>query len=156
MKNKNSNGGIKLSRREILLGSFGLFGTAIFAASSLPDAQAFNFLADGKDDNPLTGSRLFRDVEIYARLGEHRTATEVDLKTSVWIEKELRTAGFTTAFQSFKSAQFFPSETSLKIGKKSFEAFPLWFPKTTNPRVLRAPLRKTDAAVSEKTRTSHS
>lgn len=121
---------IKFTRREMLLGGLGLL-----AASSLASAQT-------KTENPLAGENLFRDVQAYSNLGEHRTGNAVDLKTSEWIESNLKTAGFETRFQSFRTPQFFPVETILKIDGQSFEAFPLWFPHTTNPRVLRAPFKK--------------
>ena len=137
---KNSNKKSIITRREILFGGLSIFGASL-STSPLKTA-AFNFFDGIKTENPLSGANLFRDVQKYSDLGEHRTATEVDLKTSAWIEKELKSAGFATQFQSFKTVQFFPSETSLKVAGKNYEAFPLWFPLTTNPRTLRAPLRK--------------
>ncbi len=126
----------KLTRREMLLGSLGLLGAGFI----LPQNGLFRFAAQA-GDNPLSGANLFSDVRTYVNLGEHRTASEVDIKTSEWLAKELKTAEFSTEFQPFKTVQFFPSEISLKVGGKSFSAFPLWYPKTTEPRLLTAPLK---------------
>jgi hypothetical protein len=139
MIENKSNDSLKITRREMLVGGLGLLG----AGGVLAQNDLFRFAASADDaKNPLTGANLFGDVQNYTNLGEHRTATEVDLKTSLWIEKELKSAGFATEFQPFKAAQFFPSETSLKIGGKTFAAFPLWYPRQTDPRVLSAPLKK--------------
>ncbi|CAA9390740.1 MAG: hypothetical protein AVDCRST_MAG74-972 [uncultured Pyrinomonadaceae bacterium] len=133
-RNEQTIRDLEFSRRDFL--RLGLAGAAgIFVA---PHPFADPVFAD--DKNPLSGANLFRDVVAYSDLGEHRTATEIDLKTAEWIAKELKSAGFATNFQSFTVKQFFPTETSLKIGGKNFAAFPLWFPNTT--KLLRAPLRK--------------
>lgn len=50
---------------------------------------------------PLPGAKLFEDVIAYYNLGEHRTATETDLKTSQWLADQLRAARLATTFQSF-------------------------------------------------------
>jgi hypothetical protein len=89
---------------------------------------------------PISGEGLFRDVITYYNLGEHRTATEGDLKTADWLAKELRNAGVPATFQPFAVEQFFPREISLRIAGVSVRAFPLWPPRPTEQSPLRRPL----------------
>ncbi len=140
MKKKALNNSFILTRREILIGGLGLLG----AKCILPQNGLGQVSANGEnnDKNPLSGANLFRDVQRYVDFGEHRTATEVDIKTAQWLAKELRAAGYSTEFQPFNAVQFFPAQISLKVGGKSLSAFPLWYPKTTDPRVLTAPFKK--------------
>ena len=140
MKKKNLHGSFKLTRREMLLGALGSFGAGCF----LPQNNLFGLAiiaAADTDKNSLSGANIFRDVRNYADLGEHRTASDVDLKTSEWIAKELKSAGFSAQFQSFKTAQFSPAEKSLIVGGKKFAAFPLWFPQATKSGGINAPLQ---------------
>jgi hypothetical protein len=97
-------------------------------------------------EDPLTGARLHQDVVAYHRLGEHRTATPTDLKTSDWLAARLKAAGLQTTFQSFTTPQFFPRETRVTIRGKHIAAFPLWPVRATGKQAVRAPL-----AVYEKT-----
>jgi len=90
--------------------------------------------------NPLSGDSLYRDIVTYAGLGEHRTATEPDLRTSEWIATEMKVAGFETRFLPFTTRQFFIRQTRLTIGSRSVPCFPLWPPHSTGPTPIRAPL----------------
>jgi len=81
---------------------------------------------------PISGESLYRDVIAYYNIGEHRTATEADLKTSEWLASELRATGLQTAYQRFKLRQFFPRETKLSLPGTSVRAFPLWPPRATD------------------------
>ena len=45
--------------------------------------------------NPLSAEALMSDVIHFAEMGDHRTASFVDLATSDWIRSELAKAGFT-------------------------------------------------------------
>ena len=92
------------------------------------------------DNGPLSGARLYEDAISYYNLGEHRTATETDLKTSQWLSEQLRAAGLRATFQSFGLRQFFAHRTRLAIGDRSFRAFPLWFPRATGPNPNNAPM----------------
>lgn len=87
------------------------------------------------DAGPLSGARLYEDVIAYYNLGEHRTATEADLRTSQWLIEQLRATGVKATSQSFGLRQFFVHETRLTIGDRSggrsIRAFPLWFPRGT-------------------------
>lgn len=87
---------------------------------------------------PISGEVLYRDLITYYNLGEHRTATDVDLRTSDWIASQLRAAGFKTAFQRFTLPQFFPRECSLTVSGKKIRSFPLWPVRST--ALIRAPL----------------
>lgn len=96
------------------------------------------------DAGPLSGARLYEDVIAYYNLGEHRAATEVDLRTSQWLIEQLRAAGVKATFQSFGLRQFFVHQTRLTVGDRSVRAFPLWFPRATGPSPINAPLALLD------------
>ncbi|HSB12735.1 MAG TPA: hypothetical protein VLM38_24820 [Blastocatellia bacterium] len=106
------------------------------------------------DAGPLGGSKLYEDVIAYYNLGEHRTATEVDLKTSQWLADQLRAAGLKATFQSFALRQFFIHHTRLTIGDRTIRAFPLWFPRATDAGPINGALalfdKNTPAQVRDK------
>lgn len=78
-----------------------------------------------------TGESLMRDVLTYARMGDHRTATEADRKTTAWMSKRLAKAGFTVERMTYTVPQFFPASTDLRVGGKPYQAFPLWPARAT-------------------------
>ncbi len=98
--------------------------------------------------DPLSGDRLFADVEHYCVLGDHRTATECDFKTAQWIADELSRAGFTTRFHTFTVRQFFLRGARLEIAGRDLECFPLWPPRASSRPVI-ARLARIDAKPSE-------
>jgi len=71
----------------------------------------------------LAGDKLYRDVTAYARLGDHRTASEIDLKTSAWIADQLEIAGLRTRFLPFSLRQFHLKECFLTLNGKTIESF---------------------------------
>ncbi len=93
---------------------------------------------------PLDGESLYRHVEHYARLGEHRTGTPPDLATSRWLAQSLESAGFRIEQQEFELEQFFPTGQSLQFGEETVAVFPHWFPRGT-AAPLEAPLMALDA-----------
>lgn len=92
------------------------------------------------DLGPLSGAKLFEDVIAYYNRGEHRTASEVDLRTSQWLAEQLRAAGLKATFQSFELRQFLIHQTRLALGDRNIRAFPLWFPHATGPKTIDATL----------------
>lgn len=88
----------------------------------------------------MSGESLYRDVVTYAGFGEHRTASDADLRTSQWIADQLTAAGLETGFQQWWPEQFFPRETYLEVGAERVECFPLWPPMPTGPKPICAPL----------------
>ena len=85
------------------------------------------------------GADLYADVVKYVNFGIHRTGTEGDNKTSEWIKGILDKNGFKTEYVTFPVEQFFPENTSLKIGGRSIEIFPVW-PVTNASVDITAPL----------------
>ena len=96
------------------------------------------------DAGPLAGAQLYDDVIAYYNLGEHRTASKVDLRTSRWLADQLRAAGLQTTFQSFGLRQFFLRQSRLSIGDKPVRCFPLWFPRATGSTPINAVLALPD------------
>jgi hypothetical protein len=89
---------------------------------------------------PISGISAYQDLIAYYNLGDHRTATKGDLRTSDWIATELRKAGFVTSFESFTVNQFFVSKTNLVVDGTVMASFPLWPPRTTGPGPIEARL----------------
>jgi hypothetical protein len=96
------------------------------------------------DAGPLSGGKLYEDVITYYNLGEHRTASDVDVRTSRWLADQLRGAGLQTTFQTFGLRQFFLRQSHLSIGDKPIRCFPLWYPHATGSIPINAPLAVTD------------
>jgi hypothetical protein len=94
--------------------------------------------AEGVD--PLSGEALYRDVERYVAFGEHRTGTDVDLATSAWIRAELAAAGFEVTDLPFPVRVFDMKSCWVKVGERSYEGYPEWYPTATGPEPVTAPL----------------
>lgn len=129
---------MKITRRELLRGA-GMYAGAVLLGDSAMGASRRK-RSRGKrapktrrlaDAGPLSGERLYADVISYYNLGEHRTASEADLRTSQWLLEQLRAAGLKATFQSFPLRQFTVRQTRLMIGERTIRAFPLWFPHST-------------------------
>ncbi len=100
-------------------------------------------LADGIGlTQPLSGWSLYRDVRSYSQLGEHLTATNVDLATGDWLERHLVDAGFETERQTFTIRQSSVQRSTLLAGSSGrvpVEAIPLW-PVTFTADPIECPL----------------
>jgi hypothetical protein len=92
------------------------------------------------DAGTLSGAKLYEDVISYYNLGEHRTASDADQRTSQWLAGELRGAGLHTTFQTFGLRQFFLRQSRLSIGNKPIKCFPLWYPRSTGSSPINAAL----------------
>lgn len=79
----------------------------------------------------LDGDSLYADVCHYAELGEHRTATSVDERTTAWVARELALAGLEVSLQPFHVDQFELRESGLRLGDELVGAFPAWPPRPT-------------------------
>lgn len=96
------------------------------------------------DAGPLSGSKLYDDVITYYNLGEHRTSSDADVRTSRWLADQLRSAGLQAAFQTFGLRQFSLRQSRLSIGDKPIRCFPLWYPRATGSTPINAALALTD------------
>src|SRR5258706_9284081 len=77
----------------------------------------------------MTGAYLYKDVQAYAALGEHRTATEVDRKTSQWLRQQLEGFGFSARLEPFTVRQFFLERAELTLDSATkIPCVPLWPP----------------------------
>lgn len=90
--------------------------------------------------NPLSGETLYNDVIDYFNMGDHRAASEVDLRTSDWIARELRAAGLSVSFQPFRFRQFFVRRASLRVAGRNHQCFPLWYPRSAGSDSIQAKL----------------
>jgi len=149
---------MRLTRRELLRGAGSFVSAALLGENALGAAKRKRerHVRRGKkradrgtrlvDAGPLSGTRLYEDVIAYYNLGEHRTATDVDLRTSRWLAEQLRATGLKTTFQSFGLRQFFVRQTRLSIGDKTIRCFPLWFPRSTGRSPINAGLAVYDGS----------
>jgi len=92
----------------------------------------------------FVGDRLFRDVVAYSDLGERRTATEGDLKTADWLERELRQAGLKTERHPVHGAPVLSREITLVVDGVPVPCFPVWPVHATGPQPVRGPLLKVE------------
>jgi hypothetical protein len=87
--------------------------------------------AGANDPDPFDGDKLFADLGHYYELGEHRTATQVDVATGEWLHRRLQEAGLDAEFHDWSLLQFFLDESSLSVGDRTVDCFPYWLPKAT-------------------------
>jgi hypothetical protein len=138
---------MRVTRRELLCGagsfvSAALLGEDVLGAVKRKHSRRRRAVKGMRvvDSGPLSGGKLFEDVIAYYNLGEHRTATPGDLRTSQWLMEQLRAAGLKATSQLFGLRQFFVHQTRLIVGDRSIRAFPLWFPRGTGPSPINARL----------------
>ncbi len=84
------------------------------------------------EERPLSGSALYRDVVRYADFAEHQTGSPGDVATSRWLAEELEKVGYRTQLQDWQFRRFVPKSHWLNVAGRRIEAYPFWFPKTTN------------------------
>ena len=83
----------------------------------------------------MTGEYLYNDVKAYAAMGEHRTATAVDRRTSEWLARQLEGFGFTARLHDFNVRQFFVERSELVLDDATrIPCFPLWPPRVGEAR----------------------
>ncbi|HZM91541.1 MAG TPA: hypothetical protein VFF31_33780 [Blastocatellia bacterium] len=132
---------MKVTRREFLCGAGGFTGAvllaeSVFGSSRKRRSRPGRATRRRADSGPLSGARLYEDVISYYNLGDHRTASQVDLRTSQWLVDQLRSAGLKATFQSFPLRQFSVRQTRLLIGEQPIRAFPLWYPRSTGEKPI--------------------
>ncbi len=82
----------------------------------------------------LAGDLLYNDVKAYSALGDHRTASVVDRKTSDWLMKQLLGFGFAARLAPFPARNFQLSSAKLVADGRAVPCFPLWPPKAGEVR----------------------
>ena len=93
-----------------------------------------------KDLHGLSGNELYRDVVHYSNMGDHRTGSLADLKTSDWIYQELNAIGYQSEFLNWNFRQFFIEDCWVEVYGQRLKSFPLWYPKAIGEKPLRAKL----------------
>ena len=133
---------MKVTRRKLLCGAGSLAGAVLLGGSVLGSGRRKRSRrkppskARVSDSGPLSGAKLYADVISYYNLGEHRTASEVDFRTSQWMLEQLRAAGLKATLQTFPLRQFSVRQTRLIIGANTIRSFPLWFPRSTGQKAI--------------------
>jgi hypothetical protein len=90
--------------------------------------------------NLMKGEALYRDIITYCGFGDHRTATEADLRTADWLALRLTESGVPAALFPYRLNQFFLERHGLTVDGRAVDSFPLWPPKATEGSPLKAPL----------------
>lgn len=111
--------------RRLILGGLGLAGIALGApgCATLAGVQGENASAAGSG---WTGERLFRTVQAYAAMGNHRVGTPVDVATNRWFADRLREGGGETEFERF-TFQRFDGATSVTLDGQLIPSMPLYY-----------------------------
>ncbi len=91
-------------------------------------------------NDPLSPEALRADVIRYAGMGEHRTASTVDLATARWIKDEMRAAGLQAAFDSWSLRRFQLDSCWVETLGTRIGAFPLWHPAPIGNEPIDLPL----------------
>lgn len=73
-----------------------------------------------------SGEELYKTVQHFVHLGEHRTASAGDLATSAWLKTQLDSLGAKTEYVEFPLSQFFFESGKLSYNNQSIDVFPVW------------------------------
>lgn len=92
---------------------------------AMPSVASAKLVSGGQSDRRL-GERLFADVVRYAGLGDHRTASPGDDRTTAWLSARLRAVGYAVEQPDIALATFEPDRCSVAIGDLSIPCFPAW------------------------------
>ena len=117
------------------------------AAAAAGSTAAPALAAEGHD--PFDGAGLFKIVQDYDALGEHRAASGVDAATTRWFAAKMEAAGLTVTRQAFSAPLYTPQACRLDLGAGAVGAFPAWPPVMSPAEGVRAPLAIADGASLE-------
>jgi hypothetical protein len=120
-----SQSGERIPTRRQVLGGLGLTGIALGmpGCSTLIDTHRKSASAGSADWN---GERLFRAVQEYSAMGNHRVGTAVDAATNRWFAGQLRTMGGAIELQRF-AFQRFDGTASVTIDDQPIPSMPLYY-----------------------------
>lgn len=89
-------------------------------------------------DDPLTGARLYADVERYVALGRHRTGSRADHATAEWLAEALIVAGFRVERQEWHFDRYDVGRACVTASGQRVFGLPQWPVRTTKPGGIRA------------------
>jgi len=129
-----------ITRRELLRHAATAIGVAALNVhmTGCGEGEGAAAMPQSAPPDPLSGDALYRDVVAYSSMGDHRTATDVDARTSDWIRTELLNAGLAARALPFTVRQFFPRSVRLQVSGEQVGAFPYWPPGPTGPAGIHA------------------
>jgi len=93
-----------------------------------------------KAAEPSSGERLYREVEEYDALGEHRVSGPGDTAATAWLSRKMSAAGLTVSRQSFPYPLYEPTTCTLTVDAQTVTTFPGWMPVMTPVGGIAAPL----------------
>lgn len=100
------------------------FGAPLPNADQAATQSAANPQAAG-----ALGERLYKLVKEYAELGDHRTGTSVDERTSKWFAAQLSERGATIEMQEYKFDRY-DARVKVTVDGKEVAAWPLYYAAT--------------------------
>lgn len=80
--------------------------------------------------------RISKIIEIYDSQGIHRTGTEEDMKNAQWLADEIKLLGLEPVMDGFTINRIDVKKSSLKIGDRKIEGFPLFDSITNDNEVI--------------------
>ncbi len=78
------------------------------------------------EEYKISGQDLYKTVQHFVALGDHRTASAGDLATSAWLKAQLDSLGAKTEYIEFPLSQFFFESGKLTYNNQSVDLFPVW------------------------------
>ena len=96
-------------------------------------AQGLGFLsASGAAFGQTPESRIRQLIQAYEKQGFHRTGTQTDNASGIWLRDQVRRIGVTTALEGFTLQRIDPVLASLTAGERRIEGIPLFDGGFTN------------------------
>ena len=112
------------SRRQVMSG-LGLTGLALEVPGWMDEVVAA-VAPVPTTGSGWTGERLFRVVQDYSAMGNHRVGTAVDAQTNSWFANQLRAMGAEIQMQPFRFERF-DGTTEVAIDGKTIPSMPLYY-----------------------------
>ncbi len=131
---------IGITRRQAVAAAGVILGSAAIPRWAHGGSRSGGVAPAGTGRDPLSGESLYDDVLRFTGMGEHRCGTEVDLRTSRWIQDELQRAGLEVEVQQFPVRVFDIRTCSVTCEGVVVRGHPEWYPTATGPQPMRAPL----------------
>lgn len=134
LRTPDAEAALHTQQRRQLLVAGGAAGLSLLAAGwretlGAPIESAAQAATTNSQTNNALGERLYRLVKEYADLGDHRTGTSVDERTSKWFAAQLAERGATTELQEYKFDRY-DARVKVTVDGKEVAAWPLYYAAT--------------------------
>lgn len=96
----------------------------------------------------ISPDAVYRHVQRYATLGEHRTGSACDHATSQWLAGELQARGLMADLHPWTFTRYDAGRAELRCGVQTMQCIPVWPVYTHLTSPVQAPLARLDGDVS--------